>query len=205
MAFSNFQYPDVLGTFGLREDSSDLFADVPSLDPSEPLRAVLPANRELASLMHTEKARSELLVSPVLSDMWRRFRGRVNLHSGVDFPADPDAELTGFVDFVIGRGPQLPRISPPVLLAFEAKRDSIPDGYGQCIAAMVGAERYNRRASQPADPIYGCVTTGDLWRFLRLSGGVVTFDQPLYLIDEVDRLLGILAFICVPPAASAAA
>ncbi len=205
MAFSSFQYPDVLATLGLRESSADLFADVPSLAPSEPLRAVLPSNRELASLMHTEKARSELLVSPLLGDLWARFRGRLNMHSGVDFPADPDAELTVFVDFIIGRGPQLPRISPPVLLAFEAKRDSIPDGYGQCIAAMVGAERYNRRASFAADPIYGCVTTGELWRFLRLSGGVVTFDQPKYLIDQVDRLLGILAFICVPPAVSAAA
>ena len=49
------------------------------------------------------------------------------------------------------------------------------------------------------------MTTGELWKFLRLSGGVVTFDQPQYLIGQLDRLLGILAFICVPPAQSAAA
>lgn len=205
MAFSNFTYPDVLTTFGLREDSANLFVDTPHLTPSEPLRGFMPTNRRLASLMHTEKARSELLVAPLLSELWGRFPGRLNMHSGVDFPADPDAELTGFVDFIVGRGPQLPRISPPVLLVFEAKRDSIPDGYGQCIAAMVGAERYNRRANLPADPIYGCVTTGELWRFLRLSGGVVTFDEPQYLIDQLDRLLGILAYICVPPAQAAAA
>jgi hypothetical protein len=205
MAFSNFQYPDVLTTFGLWEDSDDLFAEIPSLEPSEPLRAVLPTNRELASLMNTEKARSEFLVSPVLSDLWGRFRGRLNMHSGLDFPADPDAELTGFVDFIIGRGPQLPRISPPVLLAFQAKRDSIVDGYGQCIAAMVGAQRFNRRADRSVDPIYGCVTTGSVWKFLRLSGTQLTFDSPEYDIRQLDRLLGILAFICVPPAATAAA
>lgn len=205
MAFSSFSYPDVLAVFDLREDSANLFETVPSLAPSEPLRAVIPTNRELASLMHTEKARSELLVSPLLGDLWARFRGRLNMHSGVDFPADPPAELTGFVDFIIGRGPQLPRISPPLLVAFEAKRDCIPDGYGQCIAAMVGAERYNRRSNQPADPIYGCVTTGEVWKFLRLSGGLVTFDQPQYLIDQLDRLLGILSFICVAPPQSAAA
>lgn len=205
MAFSNFAYPDVLTTFALQEDSADVFANVPSLAPSEPLRAVLPTNRELASLMNTEKARSELLVAPLLSDLWGRFRGRLNMHSGVDFPADPAAELTGFVDFIIGRGPQLPRISPPVLLAFEAKRDSIVDGYGQCIAAMVGAQRYNHRAGLPIDPIYGCVTTGSLWKFLRLAGSRVTFDGPEYNLLQIDRLLGILAFICVPTAQAAAA
>src|SRR4051812_10390275 len=104
MAFSNFHYPDVLTTFALLESSADLFGHVPSLAPSDPLRAVLPTNRELASLMHTEKARSELLVSPLLSDLGGRFRGRLNMHPGVDFPAGLDAELTGFVDFVIGRG-----------------------------------------------------------------------------------------------------
>ena len=205
MAFSGFPYPDVLATFGVGEDSADLFANVPSLTPSDPLRAVPPTNWEMASLMSTEKARSGLLVAPLLGDLWARFRGRPNLHSGADFTADREAELTGYADFIVGRGPQLPRISPPVLLAFEAKRHGIPDGYGPCIAAMIGAERYNRRAKQPADPIYGCVTTGELWKFLRLSGGVLSFDAPQYTIHQSDRLLGILAFICVPPAAAAAA
>ncbi len=205
MAFSNFHYPDVLATFSLREDSADLFAEAPSLAPSEPLRGVMPTNRELASLMNSEKARSELLVAPLLSELWGRFPRRLNMHSGVEFLADPEAELTGFVDFIVCRGPQLPRISPPVLVAFEAKRDSIIDGYGQCIAAMVGAQRYNRRAGLSIDPLYGCVTTGSVWKFLRLSGTLVTFDGPEYNQQQLDRLLGILAFICVPPAIPAAA
>jgi hypothetical protein len=205
MAFSDFVYPDVLTAFALTEDSADLFAQVPDLAPSDPLRAIMPNNRELANLMNTEKARSELLVAPLLSELWRRFPRRLNLHSGVEFAADPEERLTGFVDFIVGRGPQLPRISPPVLVAFEAKRDSIADGYGQCIAAMVGAQRYNRRANQPIDPVYGCVTTGSVWKFLRLRDRVVSFDTPEYSIHEIDRLLGILAFITVPAAPAVAA
>jgi hypothetical protein len=205
MAFSDFHYPDVLDTFSLREDSADLFAGVPELTPSAPLLAILPVNWEMANLMNTEKARSELLVAPLMSELWGRFPRRLNLHSGVEFAADPPERLSGYVDFIVGRGPQLPRISPPVLLAFEAKRDSIVDGYGQCIAAMVGAQRFNRRANLPTDPMYGCVTTGSVWKFLRLRGDELSFDAPEYTIHQLGRLLGILAFICVPPAQTAAA
>ena len=70
---------------------------------------------------------------------------------------------------------------------------------GQCVAAMVGADRYNRREGAPHDPIYGCVTTGTAWRFLRLSGAVLTHGLREYGIGEPDRLLGILIHIAGPP------
>lgn len=206
MAFSDFPYPDVVAQFGLTEDSADLFAGVPVRAAGPALLAFLGTNLTLANLINTEKARSELLVAPVLSELWRQAGGRINLFSGAEFPADPDARLTGFVDFLIGRGPQLPRVSAPVVVVFEAKRDNIAEGYGQCIAAMVGAQRFNRRAGTGVETIYGGITTGINWKFLRLGGTALTFDLTEYTVQQTDRLLGILAhMVGLPPAPATAA
>lgn len=142
----------------------------------------------------------------MLSELWSRAGGRINLFSGTEFPADPDAGLTGFIDFLIGLGPQLSRVSTPFVVVFEAKRDNIAEGYGQCIAAAVGAQRFNQRTGRPVETIYGCVTTGINWKFLRLEGNRVTFDMPEYTIQQPNRLLGLLAhMIGLPPAPAVAA
>jgi hypothetical protein len=206
MAFRDFPYPDVVTRLGLTENSADLFAGVPDFAASAALRSFLGTNLTLANLINTEKARSELLVAPVLSELWSRASGRINLFSGIEFAADPDAELTGFVDFLIGLGPQLPRVSAPVVVVFEAKRDNIAEGYGQCIAAAVGAQRFNQRAGNTVETIYGGITTGINWKFLRLDGNRVTFDLTEYTIQQPDRLLGLLAhMVGLPPAPAAAA
>lgn len=200
MAFSDFKYPDLVAQFGLtRESVEDLFAGVPPVPPGEGLRAALPANVRLASVVSTEKARSEWMVAPILSDLWARYHGQIGVYSGANFSADPEAGLTGYCDYLLCRSPQQPDPDPPVLVAFEAKNEDIRGGLGQCVAAMIGAERYNRREGRRLDAVFGCVTSGTAWRFLRLSGGVVTLDLREYGIGEVDRLLGILVHIAGPP------
>ncbi len=206
MAFRDFPYPDVITQFGLTENSADLFAGVPDLPASSALQTFLGTNLTLANLINTEKARSELLVAPMLSELWTRANGRINLFSGIEFAADPAAQLTGFIDFLIGLGPQLPRVSAPVVVVFEAKRDNIAEGYGQCIAGMIGAQRFNLRVGNTVETIYGGVTTGINWKFLRLEATRLTFDLSEYTIHQPDRLLGLLAhMVGLPPAPAAAA
>ncbi len=93
----------------------------------------------------------------------------------------------------------------PVAVVVEAKRDNFESGYGQCIAGMAGAQRFNRREGNGIESVYGAVTTGSLWRFLHLGGPVVTFDLVEYTIAQVDRLLGILTSIVGPAPGAAAA
>jgi hypothetical protein len=206
VAFRDFTYPAVVGQLGLTERTEpDLFAGVPGLAPGETLRAALPAGIQLGTGAHTEVARMIWMVGPVLSDLWVRYRGRVCLNAGAEFDADPAARLTGYCDFVIGRGPQRPQVTAPVLVIFEAERDSIPDGLGQCVAGMVGAQRFNARNNAPIDPIFGCVTTGSLWKFLRLDGSDLTIDLTEYQLAQVDRLLGILVHMIGPVPQPAAA
>lgn len=200
MAFSDFLYPQVFADLGLTEAVvPDLFAGVPPVAPSPALRGFMAIGVPLGTAAHTEASRSTWVVGPVLADLWSRYHGQLSLIAGATFPADPDAGLTGYCDFLIGRTPQRPRIQAPLMLVFEAKRDSIPDGLGQGVAGLAGLQRFNRREGTPTDPVYGCVTTGSLWKFLRLSGTEVAVDLTEYTITQVDKLLGILTHIAGPP------
>ncbi len=162
-------------------------------------------NSRLAITLNTEFGRSMWMVSPILSEFWWRYRGEIGVYSGLEFNADPDARLTGYCDFIIGRSPQQPFIAAPVMVIFEAKRDNITEGLGQCIAGMVGALRFNQREGKAIDAVFGAVTTGSLWRFLRLKDNVITDDLAEYTIAQVDCLLGILTHIVGPAPGAAAA
>lgn len=199
MAFSDFQYPDVLARFGLTwEAAPDLFAGVPPVPPSPEFTAWFGVGAPLAVTINNEKARSEWLIAPVLGEFWRRYAGRISLFSGTDFAADPAAGLTGYCDFLICASPQRPDIVSPVVFVVEAKREDVNAGLGQCIAGMVGASRFNQARGGPAGPITGCITTGSVWKFLRLSGPTVTFDLTEYTVSQVDKLLGILTAVVGP-------
>lgn len=206
MAFSDFRYPAVLRELGLTlRPDENLFAGVPPRPAGPTVRHAIDTTAPLAVTINTEKARSEWMVAPVLGEFWAGYHGQVGLYSGAEFPADPEAGLTGVVDFLITRAPQLPHIAAPVAVLFEAKRDNLNDGLGQCIAGMAGVQRFNHRHDTVIDPVYGGVTTGSLWRFLRLSGTVVSLDLREYALAEVDKLLGILAHIVGPVPEPAAA
>ena len=199
MAFRDFTYPDVVGQLGLTEETiPDLYAAVPPLAAGDSLRTSLPPGIQLGPAAHSEMARVIWMVGPVLLDLWRRYRGHISLNAGVEFDADPAARLTGYCDFIISRGPQRAVVGVPAVLIFEAKRDSIPDGFGQCIAAMEGAVRYNHRHNAIVEPIFGCVTTGTAWKFMELNGGRLRIDLNEYTLAQVDHILGILVHMVGP-------
>lgn len=206
MAFSNFGFPDVVAQLGLTlRPSQHLFSNAPPRAASPAVRQSLEQNVQLAITINTEKARSEWMVAPVLAEFWAGYHAQIGLYSGVEFSADPEAGLTGVVDFMISNAPQVPHIVSPVAVLFEAKRDNLHDGLGQCIASMVGAWRFNQREGNAVPIVYGGMTTGSLWKFLRLIGSELTLDLREYSLAEVDKILGILAHMVGPVRGTAAA
>lgn len=199
MAFSDFRYPDVVAAFGLTERSvGDLFGHVPPVPLSPELTVMLPKNARVGLSINTEKSRSEWLIAPLLGEFFDRHIGFVNVHSGNWYDADPAAGLCGYCDFLLGHGPQSPAIVAPVLVVFEAKNENIFEAYGQCIAGMVGTQRFNRRNGRPTPTVYGCSTIGSAWRFLQLTDDVVSIDLTEYGWQQADRILGILTHMLGP-------
>jgi hypothetical protein len=197
MAFRHFTLATATASFGLTISTREsLFSKVSPVDPGEMLQSSLTRLGPLALNVNTEKARSEWLIAPVLGEMWARSWQTIYLLSGVEFTVDQDNGLTGVIDFMVGRGPQLSYVpSCPILAIVEAKNENIPGVQGQCAAEMVAAQRFNQTTKRNIDTIYGLVTNGASWRFHRLIGTELAIDTREYLISEVDQILGILLYI----------
>lgn len=81
------------------------------------------------------------------------------------------------------------------MVIVEAKKENLKGGLGQCIAEMIAAQRFNFKYEKPIATIYGCVTSGNLWTFLKLEDSTITIDLTEYLIPPVEKILGTLAWM----------
>lgn len=68
-------------------------------------------------------------------------------------------------------------------------------GLGQCIAEMVAAQKFNQAKESSIVTIYGCVSSGTAWRFLKLEKQTVTIDLTDYPLPPVDKILGFLVWM----------
>jgi hypothetical protein len=195
MAFQNFQFPQVVRDLGLTLADADLFSQVPPTAVRTDFLAQVLEGANLASAINTEKARSEFVIAPVLFELWRSHPGRLGLFSGIELDADPGRGLNGVCDFVITRSPRQHVATAPLITIVEAKNDNLRSGLGQCIAAMCAAQVLNQAASPPMTAVYGAVTTGTAWKFLRLREVEITLDLVEYHVESLSRILGILAHI----------
>jgi len=124
--------------------------------------------------------------------MKRRLNHQISLFSGTDFNVDFEKGLNGICDFIISLSPEQLFISAPVITLVEAKNDNIKSGLGQCVAEMIAAQLFNEREGNEIKPIYGVVTTGELWKFLKLEGKLVSIDLSNYPVGNANKILGIL-------------
>lgn len=195
MAYSDFKsLAQVRESFGLSlEEPDNLFAGIPELMPSEHLQITLTETVSLATAINTEKARAELIITPVLLEVRRHFGFKIGFFSGSEFNVAPSEGLNGYCDYILTASPESYEIRTPVLTLVEAKNENIKSGLGQCIAEMVAAQLFNQRNEEPRETIYGAVTTGTEWKFMQLSNKTVFIDKRDYFINEVSRILAVLS------------
>lgn len=197
MAYSDFTLKKVKQDFNLTilEQPSFLPAIQP-IEPSSALTQFLDKYLPLALAVNTEKARSELLICPILLEVKEIVAQTLNqplsLFSGSDFTVEPTVGLNGVCDFLISRSPEQLFIEAPALVVVEAKREDLNAGLGQCIAEMIAVQRFNAQNENVVPMIYGAVTTGDRWKFLQLDQQSVVIALKEYPIPPVDHILGIL-------------
>jgi hypothetical protein len=193
MTYSGFTLPEVKKAFGLiTQEDVDLFAGVADVPVSDHLAETLAENVPLALAINTEKARSELIVAPLLVELRKLSERRISLFSGVDLNVDPEKGLAGTCDYLISRSTEQLFVTAPLVLIVEAKKDDLKAGLGQCIAEMVAALRLNEREATGITVVWGMVTTGSLWKGLQLEGQAVRIDREEYHIRQAGKVLGIL-------------
>lgn len=193
MAYSDFKLSEIIKIFGLTiSETSELFSAVAEVECSEYLAFTLKENIELAVSINTEKARSEMIIAPMLLELRRRLNYQISLFSGVDFNVDNERGLNGICDFIISHSVEQLFVRAPVITLVEAKNENLKAGFGQCVAEMLAAQLFNEREGNEITTIYGVVTIGTIWRFLKLEGQIVHIDLTEYYIKDVNKILGIL-------------
>jgi hypothetical protein len=195
MPYSSFQLSELVKRFDLLVSNEQWLFNPPQLAPSLLLQTWLAQNASFAIAQSTEKARSEFMIAPILAEIRQHLSGQVALFSGVEFVVDEANGLSGVCDFLFSRSKQNLYIEAPVLSVVEAKNESFKQGIAQVGAEMVAAQRFNQREGLILPVIFGAVTIGNEWQFLKLEGQQLSIDNKQYDLEELPEILGILAWM----------
>jgi hypothetical protein len=198
MSYSDFTIDKLKEQFGIELiEDGNIFLDLPAAQVPELLTTLLGRYVPLAITISTEKARSELIIAPILAEFKLLFKEKISLFSGIDFTVDQSQGLNGRCDYIISKSKEQLMLSAPVLMMVEAKNDNITGDIPQCIAEMIAAQRFNAQKRTVITTIYGVVTTGSLWRFLKFENNIAYVDAVEYPLQQLDKILGILTVIAL--------
>jgi hypothetical protein len=191
MPYSNFTLEEVRDKFSLQISSEPFFFDLQPIAPSDYLKQALIRSKPFQTT-GSEKARSEFIIAPILLELRELRNNSVSIFSGEEFTVDRESGLSGICDFLVSQTGNELIIDAPVIALVEAKKGVLKDGWGQCIAEMVAARKFNENRGKPVKHIYGVVTSGSLWHFFQMQGDVVFLDPNEYPLSPVDQLLAVL-------------
>ncbi|ACK64733.1 conserved hypothetical protein [Rippkaea orientalis PCC 8801] len=194
MSYRQLNLADLKYNFNLTfiEDLG-IFNNAPRLKPSQLLLDILEDNIGLAVAIGTEKARSELIIAPILVFLLKHFDNKISLFSGVEFNVNLCQGLTGVCDFILSLSPEQLFVQAPIITLIEAKNDNLKLGLPHCLGEMLGAQFFNQKVNNNIQTIYGVVTTGTSWQFLSLNNQTVKIDLEEYSLTNLPKILGILA------------
>ncbi len=187
-SYRYYKLADLKNICGINQkDAHKMLFPVQDVVVSDLLQAILDRNTHLPML--NEKAKSEFIVAPILTEVWA-LNNNFKPISGVTFNVEPSKGLKGVADFLISSNPNAREIEVPIVAIFEAKDDKLESWYGQCGAEMYAARLFNEREGNNIHTIHGAITNGVSWQFLKLEGQTLFIDTQQYGIANLPQLLG---------------
>ena len=193
MAYSEFTVSKIKQEFGIHlDEKGNHFGKLEPIKISQHLREQLDEGVPLASMINTEKARSEQIISPVLLEARRQAGCSVSIFSGVEFNVDEKKGLKGNCDFLLSLSEEQLVVESPIVAVAESKNDNVVSGYGQCLAEMVAVREFNKQRGEKDRTVYGIATTGSIWKFVKLLDNTAYLDSVDYHISQIDNIVGII-------------
>jgi hypothetical protein len=204
MAFGNFtNIAQVQTAYQIRYARTAQLISPQPYQPSIGFTQMFIPLSQLIDVYASEEMRKHALIFPMLADVYKRYADNLVLWSEEYIAAPDDDRLNGFPDFLVtSRSPLgFTVMSQPLLIVIEAKEDDFTKGWGQCLAAMVAAQRINHN---PEIAIFGIVTNGETWQFGRLQRDLFeqedravarpdAFDYLQVIFDDVRKTTSSLA------------
>lgn len=192
MAYGDFSFKTLQEKFGYENRVQRLFKTSRLVEPSK--RLIEDIEEAETFPIRSEKAKSEWVITPILKELRRSNASFFTVYSGEFLNVDFESGLNGECDFIIAKDIGTYTISYPILHLVEAKKGDIDLGVAQCAAQMIGAKTYNQQNGTPIEVIYGCVTNGNDWLFLKLTDKII-LDNHTYYLGKLDELLGVFQTI----------
>lgn len=189
-SYSHFTLEAIDTQFGIKNRRVSLFNSIKEIPVSDFLQNLLNIASELP--MKSEKSRSEMIVYPILVESRNLNEKFFTIYSGDTLNVDAERGLRGECDFIIAKDTGSFNVNAPILQVVEAKRNDIEIGIPQCAAQMIASKIFNEKKGMDLDVIYGCVTTGDDWQFMKYIGNEILIDTRKYYLGDVGELLGVL-------------
>ena len=141
---------------------------------------------------NSEFAICENLIYPVLKEIWKSYCSKLTLWSH-QFLIYND-NLSGFPEYILAKRSPLGKVifDKPYLLLVEAKQDKFDEGWGQCLAEMVAAQKLNDNRELA---IFGIVSNGKIWQFGQLKAEKFTKNITFYSFQDLDQLFAVVNYI----------
>ena len=159
---------------------------------SDILREELAFAENHVAYSRSETALRENLIYPILKDVWKSYLQELMLWSHETLRYD--ADLSGIPDYMVGRLSPLGRwvVQPPYIVVIEAKRDDFERGWGQCLAALLAAQKVN---NLPELTLYGITTNGRSWELGKLEGATLTREPLPFSLRNLEEMYAALHFV----------
>lgn len=176
------------------------FIPLGRLEPSAHFLEEFTFNQTYLDVFSSEGARAEAVIFPVLREVFKRHHDLLTLW--IQKPITCDAKLSGTPDYIVAVASELGKtvLEPPLVMMTEAKKNDFEQGWGQCLAELIAAQRLN---GTPNLPVFGVVTDGLTWQFGKLTNSTFLKHSAPSTISDLAELLSMLDFIFQSARASA--
>ncbi|MCK5728516.1 MAG: hypothetical protein KAH08_04780 [Methylococcales bacterium] len=148
-------------------------------------------NMKTMDAFSSEAARCELIILPLLREAYKNFSSDCSLW--VQKPIRYNNTLNGTPDYMLSKRSELGKtvLELPLLMIVEAKKNDFEQGWAQCLAELITAQKLNNNHQA----IYGIVTDGKYWEFGQLIEASFCKNNDSFGIDDLPFLLGALNHI----------
>ena len=187
MAFSDFKtISEVQERFNITYAEDNFIGGEPASPSAEFLRD-FEFTRTHIHVFASEAARCEAIIFPILKESYKTYADRYALW--IKQAIAYDEVLSGTPDYFIATRSELGKtvIGSPLILLVEAKKNDFEQGWGQCLAELIAAQRINNDADFP---VYGIVTDGTLWQFGQLISDMFTQNRTDFALADLPTLFG---------------
>lgn len=110
---------------------------------------------------------------PIFAYIRKHLHKQISIFSGKSFDVDAKLGLKGICDFIISKSPDIFVLRAPIVCIVEAKKGAIENGWGQCASEMLAARIFNEKHHIDIPVVFGIVTSGDYWQFMKLHGNTL--------------------------------